>query len=465
MFMSNAEYAALDVRIIIQGEAGRGWFVLDELPANLDAYEEDDLIFIEGVSGVIPPVPPLPNIPIPALPSQDGTLIYTGGTQTPDWLDFDVTQLTIAGTVSAINAGTHTVIFTPRTGFEWFDGTTTPKSVTWSMDRAAGTLSLNPTTVTLNAANLTADIAVTRAGDGIISAHSSNTAIATASVTGNTVTVSHVDQTTGTATITISVAQGTNHLAPANQTASVNAEFIPAHNRNLELNSWEQISAVSNYIENNNLTSSQVATIFGWNVSDTTQTFTVGSVSHTLRLMGVNHDNLNQTGTQKAGLSFELIPCWGATTGDRIGMEATNTNVNGWDRSRMRTTTLPGYLNQLPQALRDVIKPIWKRTGAGNMSSSLVDTQDSLWLLSHMEVFGSSANSAPGEGTRYAYYIANDTASPGRQKQQPSGTNAFWWLRSPVIGNTDDFLLVGSSGNLGNSGASNALAVSFGLCI
>ena len=65
---------------------------------------------------------------------------------------------------------------------------------------------------------------VTRAGNGTISATSSNTAVATVSVSGNKVTVTSVKKN-GSATITIKIAAGTNHTAPSNKTCSVTASF------------------------------------------------------------------------------------------------------------------------------------------------------------------------------------------------------------------------------------------------
>ena len=65
---------------------------------------------------------------------------------------------------------------------------------------------------------------MTRSGDGTISAVSSNTAVATVSVSGNTVTVT--GKANGSATITISVAAGTNYTAPAAKSCTVTCDFV-----------------------------------------------------------------------------------------------------------------------------------------------------------------------------------------------------------------------------------------------
>ena len=180
-------------------------------------------------------------IVISTKPSLKAELTYSGATQSPVWNNYDSSKLTLSGTTSAIEDGTYTATFTPKTGYAWSDGTKSTKSVNWSIGKAAGSLSLSATSVTLNSSNLTSTVTVTRAGDGAISASSNNTGVATVSVSGNSVTISHVNQTRGTATITVNVAESTNYYAPQGQTIDVNADFIPA----LNYCTWALISSIS----------------------------------------------------------------------------------------------------------------------------------------------------------------------------------------------------------------------------
>lgn len=152
---------------------------------------------------------------ISAVPSQSGTLTYTGSSQSPSWNNYSTTQLTIGGTTSGTNAGSYTATFTPKSNYRWADGTTTAKSVSWSIGKAAGSLSISPTSMTLDTTTKSKTITVTRSGNGTISAVSSNTAAATVSVSGNTVTVT--GKANGSAKITISVAAGTNYTAASEQ--------------------------------------------------------------------------------------------------------------------------------------------------------------------------------------------------------------------------------------------------------
>jgi hypothetical protein len=67
------------------------------------------------------------------LPTQSNTLTYSGEAQSPEWSNYDSSQLTIGGTTSATDAGTYTATFTPTPSYCWSDGSTETKEVTWSI--------------------------------------------------------------------------------------------------------------------------------------------------------------------------------------------------------------------------------------------------------------------------------------------------------------------------------------------
>lgn len=155
------------------------------------------------------------------IPSQAGTLTYNGSAQTPQWEDFDSANSTVQVT-PAIDAGNYSAVFTLTRGV-WSDGTKNPKTIPWSIAKAAGSLSLNKTSLSLDASTLTGTISVTRPGDGAITASSSDASIAEVSVSGTTITVTAKKE--GSATITVSVAGGTNYTAPQSRTCSVSVTF------------------------------------------------------------------------------------------------------------------------------------------------------------------------------------------------------------------------------------------------
>ena len=129
------------------------------------------------------------KIPINAVPITNSSFTYDGDVKSPEWQNYDAEQLTISGSDSATNAGTYTVYFTPKSDYEWWDGTSTPKEVTWSIEKAAGTLSLSESSGTVNGKNATTTFTVTRSGTGKITVSSSDTSIATVSVSETTVTI------------------------------------------------------------------------------------------------------------------------------------------------------------------------------------------------------------------------------------------------------------------------------------
>lgn len=165
------------------------------------------------------------TIPVPV---QQGSLIYNGNIQSPVWQNYDSDKATITGTTSGMDAGTFSVVFEPKPGYCWSDGSIIPKNTTWMIGKAAGSLSLSKTSLTFSAADETDTIAVTRSGDGVITAISSDTNVVTVSVSGTIVTATAVGS--GDAVITVAVAEGTNHTAPASKTASVTVESAPAAN-------------------------------------------------------------------------------------------------------------------------------------------------------------------------------------------------------------------------------------------
>ena len=121
----------------------------------------------------------------------------------------------------------------------------------------------------------------------------------------------------------------------------------------------------------------------------------------------------------------------------------------------------------LPQEVRDVIRPVNKVTSVGNTGSALETTSDYAFLLSEVEIFGSTSYSVAGEGKRYDYYGSYATTSARRIKNLANGTGSanIWWERSPRSGYTNGFCRVSSGGNANDGGASSSYGVSFGFCV
>lgn len=100
---------------------------------------------------------------IPVVPTQSGSLTYKPYTlQTVSWNNYDPDQLTIGWSVKGTNAGTYTTTFTPKPGYQWWDGTTETKNATWTIRQANNSATFYPDgTQTLNANKRSVTITVT----------------------------------------------------------------------------------------------------------------------------------------------------------------------------------------------------------------------------------------------------------------------------------------------------------------
>ena len=216
----------------------------------------------------------------------------------------------------------------------------------------------------------------------------------------------------------------------------------------LEATSWDNIAIVSKLGKAQDF----------WKVGDT-KTVAVNGVNYQFQIIGFDHDDLTtKDGTRtKAGITFQMVNCLNTT----YSMNGSNTNSGGWNGSTMRTSTMATLLNQLPAALKNVLKSVNKRSGTGGGSTSGTQTtHDKLFLLSEVEIFGTTTYSVPGEGTQYAYYKAGNS-----KVKKVNGSANYWWERSPYSGDTGAFCGVNSSSNAAFSNASYSGGVSFGFCV
>lgn len=399
------------------------------------------------------------------VPTQKNSLTYTGSAQSPTWNNYDSGKMTLGGTTSGTNAGSYNATFTPKTNYKWADGSTGAKTVAWSIAKAAGSLSLNKTSIKLTAAKTTDTITVTRAGDGKITATSSAPTVASVSVSGSVVTVTA--KAKGKATITVSVAAGTNHNAPANKTCSVE---VTLPTKNLSENSWATIREVSSAGLGANY----------WAVGDMKEITINGTVgNHTFSnlkinafILGFNHNaskegnnlihfQIGKMGTTAVALCDSQYNNSGSSAGFR--MNTSNTNSGGWNGSYMRKTLLGNtgtptspisnsMMAALPSDLRAVMQSVTKytdNTGGGSDNASYVTaTKDYLFLLAEFEVFGTryGANSAEQNyQLQYDYYKAGN--SRVAYNHSAVSTAVWWWLRSPFYSSYRNFRNVGTDGN------------------
>lgn len=195
-----------------------------------------------------------------------------------------------------------------------------------------------------------------------------------------------------------------------------------------------------------------------WKVGDT-KTVAVNGVNYQFQIIDFDHDTLTTAdgSRTKAGITFQLVDCLNTT----YSMNGSNTNSGGWNGSTMRTSTMATLLNQLPAALKNVLKSVNKLSGTGGGSTSGTQTtHDKLFLLSEVEIFGTTSYSVPGEGTQYAYYKAGNS-----KVKKVNGSANYWWERSPYSGITHNFCSVNDGGSANYDSASDSFGVSFGFCV
>ena len=180
----------------------------------------------------------------------------------------------------------------------------------------------------------------------------------------------------------------------------------------------------------------------------------IGATNYRIDIIGKNHDDLAD-GTGKAPLTFQLHDCYATT----YAMNSGNTNRGGWQNSAMRTTHLPAILNMMPAEVKAAIRDVQKKSSAGNQSSSIQTTNDKLFLLSEIEIFGRTTYSFAGEGKQYAYYKAGNSKVKNR-----NGIADGWWERSPRSSTSTSFCFADSTGNANSSSASSFVGVAFAFC-
>lgn len=413
-----------------------------------------------------------------AVPTVSANPTYTGAAQSPTWSGYDSSKMTIGGDTSKTAVGNYNASFTPGANYCWPDGSTTAKTVAWSISKAAGSSSLSATSLALSSREPSKQFTVTRDGDGAITATSSNTSVATVAVNGNTVTVT--GKANGNATITVKVAAGTNHTAPADKTCSVSVSFEAlagtaaasgvTYTNGLGSITQAKLSAYAKAISDNSAITNETSSVYiddgashiKLSVGDTVSV-SISGTSYDIVIIGFNHDELasataygGTTATGKAGISFQLKDCLSTT----YQMNSSNTNSGGWTNCALRTTLNNTIKGQLPSAWQGIIKKVKKKASAGSQSSTINITEDDLFNLAEVEIFGSTTYSAAGEGNQYAWYKAGNS-----KIKKLNGSAHYWWERSPYVSYSTAFCRVNSNGGASNINAGSSYGVAFGFCV
>ena len=404
-----------------------------------------------------------------AKPTWKNNLTYNGNPQsinsTSYWNNYNTSYMTIGGTTSATNAGTYAASFTPGSNYRWTDGTTAAINVNWTINKAAGSLSVSPTTVAINGNNYSSGVAVTitRAGNGAISYSPTSISGLALSLNGNTLTIKGNGSTAVSAkTITISVAAGTNHTAPSSKTITVSAEYWSwgADGGTVDA-AW--FAGLKNYLASHtgaSIKTSNGGAILGTTKSVTLSSAVLGTTTHLIRVIGVDQDANNT-------VTFQTKNCLSQYTA--FGSNAV------WIGSTVRSLC-QNYYNAFPgkAAIKTVSKGTCPSTD-GSRNGTPTYNNETVFLLSERE-FGldsysplSTANSTTsraectnGKNFAYSYYTSNATRVMYLGDTSTS-SYGYPWERSRRYNISNSVCYVGSNGTAGygsyNNG--NGLAPAF----
>ena len=246
-------------------------------------------------------------ITIPVLPTQSGTLTYNGSKQSPSWNNYDPEQLDIGGQwMGRTDAGTYIADFTPKPGYQWWDGSTEAKNATWTIGRAPIVVSFSPRSspsspLVLGANNKTAVVSVQTNAESttfFIESQQSKEYIST-----------NVDVDSGT--ITISALKSTNRLA-------ANSTVFYVH---ISAGSNYTSSAQGYYVRVESLTS-----VFGvsWdssNPSTALTRLTKANDPNKLVTVDITTEPVPAVGTGSGSSPFDSYMPW-------MGMEEYNISIN-----------------------------------------------------------------------------------------------------------------------------------------
>lgn len=201
-------------------------------------------------------------------------------------------------------------------------------------------------------------------------------------------------------------------------------------------------------------------------------------------------------------------------------MNTTNSNVGGWDATIMRAFCNTRLYEALPTVWQSMLKKVKISASAGNNTTEILTSEDYIYLPCYTEMSNTQSGIYPSEGDYITWFTSNPSRAKFRGRIIPDGASYYssssdpstvstndvkegdiwintgnqsiaymyvkqdeidkfnitpsytasigggwvsahtWWLRSPFVGYTTNFLNVSTYGGCGSSGASS----SYGVC-
>lgn len=193
-------------------------------------------------------------------------------------------------------------------------------------------------------------------------------------------------------------------------------------------------------------------------------------------IYGIEHDDLAEpiNGHTKAAITIGQLRYFttaGATNGYRdkeLGyMNSTATTSGGWESCARRKWCNEVFFNALPDGLKPMVKTVKKYSGVGNGSASGIQTtQDKVFLLSEIEIFGSRYESVDGEGNQYQFFAMATSNFYKFPTWTTTTVCGMYWERSPRMSYANRFCGVGPYGNYeGSNAAYEPIGIAPTMCL
>lgn len=123
-------------------------------------------------------------------------------------------------------------------------------------------------------------------------------------------------------------------------------------------------------------------------------------------------------------------------------MNSANSNAGGWNDSDMRIFCNDRVYNAFPEIWKSIIKKPYIPASIGNNSSTIVESQDHIYLPSCIELNAASSDPYGSEGSAISWMTSNDSRIKKR-----NGVAANYWTRSANKGNGDRYFnYIGENG-------------------
>lgn len=137
-------------------------------------------------------------------------------------------------------------------------------------------------------------------------------------------------------------------------------------------------------------------------------------------------------------------------------MNSTNTNLGGWNDSKMRAFCNSRVYAAFPTEWKSIIKQVQIPATAGNMASDIVYSKDYVYLPSYVEMFNTSEAPYSSEGKAIEFF-----SSSADRVKSIGDTASIYYLRSPEVSYNSYFRAVGIQGDMSSYMPSNR---SHGIC-